>query len=173
MKISPAAANSLSGKNPGNPNYLMPAIPLEKEKEPDSHRKCDRVEYSLKITPSVTNSLESYKLTVNKFGNGKPEAYLDAIPDLKKILIGQNITTGPSTYAVARTILVGDALRAFNTNAKLVGNETVEAFKSVVRLLTKHVFPVDVLTRQKTWMRRIMRKPLTLNVKNILLVSRR
>ena len=62
--------------------------------------------------PANENS-STYKLTVLYFQARTPEELLLFIRSLKKVLVGQNITTGPNQYALARQLLQGDVLTAF------------------------------------------------------------
>jgi hypothetical protein len=41
-----------------------------------------------------------------------------------KVIVGQNITTGPGRFAMAQRILDGDALAAFNETAEKQTSET-------------------------------------------------
>jgi hypothetical protein len=61
--------------------------------------------------------------------------------DLKKILIGQNAMTGLSRYAMARRLLDGDALAAFDRAAAQLEEETAENFEDSLNALAVHVFP--------------------------------
>ena len=88
---------------------------------------------------------------------------------LQKIFAGQNITNGPNRYAVARRLLQGDALAAFNRAATTNGTETVEHFDSTIASLKAHVFPRKALTNQKRYMRRFLRKPRDMPVREFIM----
>jgi hypothetical protein len=65
---------------------------------------------------AVPANLDSqmYSMSVHFFNNGTPaEEWLMFQKDLAKVLIGQDITTGPPTYGMARCLLEGAALSKF------------------------------------------------------------
>ena len=77
--------------------------------------------------PTESDS-QTYELNVGLFRSGTPEAFLEFRRDLEKSIKGQNITTGPGKFAMARRLLAGDALAVFDQNARSVGNETSKNF---------------------------------------------
>jgi hypothetical protein len=87
---------------------------------------------------------------------------------LDKVFIGQNVTNGPGRYAVIRRLLIGDALTAFNAAANSTGTETIEHFKIAVQGLVSHVFPNRALVLQKQYMRRYLRKPIGMKIRNFM-----
>jgi hypothetical protein len=73
---------------------------------------------------------------------------------LFKVLIGQNITTGPPTYGMARRLM-----EQFNKSALLHGAETLRHYKEVMRDITLYAFPTRSLQILKRYMCRChMRK---------------
>ena len=65
--------------------------------------------YKLRTSPTSVDSLV-YKLTVLFFDNGSTEEWIKYQSNLEAVLKGQNVTSGPSKYSVAKNILKGDAL---------------------------------------------------------------
>jgi hypothetical protein len=61
-------------------------------------------------------------------------------------------------YAMAKHILDGDALTAFELAATIRGNQTVANFRACLNELTNHIFPRRSLVTQKHWMRYYLRK---------------
>ena len=79
-------------------------------------------------------------------------------------MIGQAINDGPGKYDMARRLLKGDALTAFNNAARTYSTETVATFNSSLKALTAHVFPMKALQQQKRYMRRFMKKTLKMTL---------
>jgi hypothetical protein len=109
------------------------------------------------------NDSPTYYMPVRYFNNGtSEECWLMFKKALSKVLIGQNITTGPHTYGMARRLIEGAALRKFDDSALLPvhGAETLVHYEEVMRDMTNYVFPTRALQIQKRYMRRHMRKKL-------------
>ena len=134
-----------------------PPIPLERM-VPKELTKGNYVTVKLQSVPTDPSS-QTYELNVGLFRSGTPESFLEFCRDLIKAIDGQNITTGPGKYAMARRLLAGDALAVFNQRAVEVGNETGDHFLQVLNRLTSHVFPQRALRMQKRYMRCQMTKP--------------
>ncbi len=137
--------------------FAPPPITLERPTPPEL-KKGTYVTVKLRSVPTEDNS-QTYDLNIGIFRSGTPEAFLEFRKDVEKAVIGQNITTGPGSYAMARRLLSGDALAVFNARATTTGNETTANFKLVMDALATHVFPQRALRMQKRYMRRYMRKP--------------
>ena len=136
---------------------VNPIIPLDRPTRANVS-KSDSLTFKLRAVPTEADS-STYELTVPYFKTGKPEELLNFIRDLRKIIVGQNVTTGPNQFALARRLLQGDALAAFDRAAEATGAETVVNFKTVLGELIKHVFPKRAISTQKRYMRRFLRKP--------------
>jgi hypothetical protein len=104
------------------------------------------------------NDSPTYSMPVRYFDNGTPEEWLMFQKALSKVLIGQNITTGPPTYGMARRLMEGAALSKLDESALLHGAETLVHYEEVMRDITNYVFPTRALQIQKRYMRRHMRK---------------
>eukprot|EP00957_Ditylum_brightwellii_P013540 1020815-Ditylum_brightwellii.AAC.1 len=65
--------------------------------------------YKLRTTPADATS-PVYKLSVPFFDEGTPEEWIKFRHGLAAVLKGQNVTLRPASYAVAKTLLKGDAL---------------------------------------------------------------
>eukprot|EP00957_Ditylum_brightwellii_P022821 1721534-Ditylum_brightwellii.AAC.1 len=61
---------------------------------------------------------------------------------------------GPPSYAVAKTLLKGDALTVFKQAGNTRGNQTVPHFKLCLDGAAKHVFPKKAGQTQKCYMQR-------------------
>ncbi len=71
---------------------------------------------------------------------------------------------GPSHYALARHLLQGGLLVAFNCAALVWGNEMIPNFKIVLQDLIMHVLPRCALQMQKQFMHRELCKPYMVSV---------
>jgi hypothetical protein len=153
------------GKNPHRP-FIPPPIPLERGDVPQVTKE-NSITLKLKTNPLDDHS-GTYELTVPYFRDGTPEQLLKLFENFNRIFEGQNLTTGPKRYAMARRILQDDALAAFNRKATELGNATIPNFQLCLRALATHVFPPRALQRQKRYMRRYLRKPKDMTIKQYL-----
>eukprot|EP00957_Ditylum_brightwellii_P132446 10099516-Ditylum_brightwellii.AAC.1 len=84
--------------------------------------------YKLRTTP-VDATSPIYELSVPFFDCRTPEEWIKFRRGLTAVLKGQNVTQGPASYAVAKTLLKGDALTVFEQSEITHGNQTVPHFK--------------------------------------------
>eukprot|EP00957_Ditylum_brightwellii_P098880 7532855-Ditylum_brightwellii.AAC.1 len=68
--------------------------------------------YNLCTAPANATS-PIYELSAPFFDNGTPEEWIKFQHRLQVVLKGQNVTQGPPSYAVAKTLLKGDVLMVF------------------------------------------------------------
>ena len=148
---------------PATKQYVTPAINLDPP-APKTLSKDNCLMFKLCSVPAEESST-MYELTIGYFKTGTPEELLLFLTSLKKIFVGQNITDGPNRYAIAHRLLQGDSLAAFNRAATQHGTETVAHFEDTLKSLKAHVFPRKALANQKRYMRRFLRKPRDLSVR--------
>ena len=129
-----------------------------------SPSKHESLTIKLRSDPADPTS-QTYNLSVKIFQTGTPEEWLLFVCDLQKVMTGQNITTGPTKYAMARRLMAGDAKTVFDGAAATHGNKTVANFDLCLRDVTTHVFPQRALICQKRFMRNNMRKPRDLSTR--------
>jgi hypothetical protein len=122
------------------------------------------VSFKLRAVPADPDS-QLYSLSVPYYVTGTPEQWILFRKNLDKILIGQHITTGPPTYAMTRRILEGAALAKFDDATTSRGTETMEHFSQVLDDMGNYVFPRRALQLEKRYMRRYMRKPRNLKMR--------
>jgi hypothetical protein len=136
---------------------IPPAIGLERyeRKEVPKHLA---VTFKLKNDPNAPDSA-TYEISLPKFRQGSPEAWLKLEDDFRNVFRGQGATTGPQQYAIVRRVLDGDALSVFNSHATELGNETLANLPLCFAAVAKHVFPHMALRAQRRFMTRDMRKP--------------
>lgn len=153
-------------KDHGGKRFVPPIIPLERPEEKQL-RKDQYLTFKLRSVPTDEAST-TYDLSVPFFSNGSPEELLIFLNLLNRVFVGQNVTTGPQKYALIRRLLIGDALTAFNSKAMAAGTETIDHFKIAIQGLISHVFPNRALLLQKQYMRRYLRKPLGMKIRNFM-----
>eukprot|EP00957_Ditylum_brightwellii_P052877 4009347-Ditylum_brightwellii.AAC.1 len=64
-----------------------------------------------------------YELLLPFFESRTPEEWILFRRGLTAVLMGQNITQGPPSYAAAKTLLKGDALTVFEQAEIACGNQ--------------------------------------------------
>ena len=150
--------------------HAKPPVPLKYEEE-DVPAKNEFVKVAILSNPADPDSEKNY-INFRYFKQGTPEQWLKAQEDLEKIFEGQNVTTPSGKFRLVRgQSLKGDALRMFELKARSIvdadGNVLVteDAFQASMMAVTEHVFPRNALARQKRWMRRYMKKPISLTVR--------
>eukprot|EP00957_Ditylum_brightwellii_P153635 11692006-Ditylum_brightwellii.AAC.1 len=102
MKTAPIASKS------SNPDVKRAIIPFPRP-DPRNLKKGQYHTYKLRTTPADP-TFPVYKLAVPFFDEGAPEEWIKFRRGLLEVLKGQNVTQGPASYAVAKTLLKGDAL---------------------------------------------------------------
>ena len=109
------------------PWELEMIIPFDKE-PPREVSKEDRLTFKLRSTPTDANST-TYELKTYAFECGSCEEWLEHVKTYRKIVKGQNITTGPNCFAMIKRLLKGKALIDFERIFKDEGyTESVEKF---------------------------------------------
>ena len=152
MKVASQSLDAAKGKK-----FVPPPIPFTRPVLQEL-KKNECLVMKLRSDPAVADS-QTYDLTVKYFRTGTPEEWLLFRRDLKRILSGQNITTGPAKYVMIRRLIFGDTLAVFNNAAQAHGNETNANFELSLTDVSTHIFPQRALAHQKRYMRRYMRKP--------------
>eukprot|EP00957_Ditylum_brightwellii_P159908 12171817-Ditylum_brightwellii.AAC.1 len=88
---------------------------------------------------------------------GTPEEWIKFQRGLSAVLKGQNVTQGPPSYAVANTLLKGNALMVFEQAEIAHRNQTVPHFNLCLDDVAEHVFPEKAGKIQKYYMQRNIR----------------
>ena len=94
----------------------------------------------------------TYNMNVRYFNNGTPEQWLMFQKAISKVLVGQNVTTAPPTYGMARRLMEGAALSKFDESSLRHGAKTLIHYKQVMRNITLYVFATQALQVQKRYM---------------------
>ena len=67
---------------------------------------------------------------------------------------------------LAKHLLEDGALQAFKNAVRTAGAETTQNSKVVIKAVTAHIMPKKALQKQKCHMRRFLKKPLDMKVKD-------
>eukprot|EP00957_Ditylum_brightwellii_P029498 2229371-Ditylum_brightwellii.AAC.1 len=117
-----------------NPDVKQAVIPFPRPAP--RQLKCGQLHaYKLRTTPADATS-PIYKLSVPFFD----------------VLKGQNVTQGPASYTVAKTLLKGEALMVFKQAELTHGNQTVPHYELCLDDVAKHDFPEKAGQIQKRYM---------------------
>jgi hypothetical protein len=157
---------SESGESRRRVRMIQPPIPLERP-ERLILEDGNYVSFKLRAVPQDPLS-QLYSLSIPYFSTGTPESWITFRKNLDKVLIGQNVTTGPPTYAMARRVLEGAALARFNASVIERGTETLEHFALVIDDMGAYVFPRKALEIEKRFLRRDLKKPRKLKMREFL-----
>ena len=160
MKIDLASLAATTG----NRALVIPPIPLARAIE-EKTKITEPCKFKLWSNPADKDSL-TYEVVVKNFKSGTPEEFIQTVIALEKIFKGQDITTGPEQYAMCRKVFHNEALTAFNNAATAVGNETIINLKAVFKKVAATVFPIKAYFTQKQAMRRFMRKPKEMKIRD-------
>ena len=95
-------------KKPNKTGFPAPPIPLERP-DPKELGKSSYIELKLRSVPENVDSA-LYTLTVPYFRSGTSEEWFLFTKSLFRVIEGQQLTTGPSRYSMARRLLQGDPL---------------------------------------------------------------
>eukprot|EP00957_Ditylum_brightwellii_P076777 5835474-Ditylum_brightwellii.AAC.1 len=93
--------------------------------------------YKLRTTPTDATS-PIYELSVHFFDCRTPEEWIKFRLGLAAVLKSQNVTQGPASYAVAKTLLKGDTLMVFEQLEITHRNQTVLHFELCLDDVAKH-----------------------------------
>ena len=178
MKVVPNKKNNTDRKS----GFLPPPIPLERA-ETKTLQKDDYLTMKLRSIPNKSTS-PVYELNVPYFkADGTPEEWLKFLRNFKKVIVGQDLTTGVTQFAMAQRLLMGETLAQFNKKAKDLLEEavkdaaegdviteadveTVANLQLCFQAVTVTVLPHKALQTQKRYMRRVLRKPQGMKIRD-------
>ena len=165
MKIDLAAIPSSSSKK-----RFVPPIPLERPVKAEP-KKGEYHSYKLRSNPTDASS-PTYELTVPIFNNGTCEEWLKWMLLVEEVIKGQHVTSAPGKFIVACRLLQGAALTTFDSTAALQltptgqPREDLAAFNACLEAVTVSVFPARAALMQKRYLRRFVRKPATMKIRD-------
>ena len=142
---------------------ISPAIPYQRPSKKEVNKE-DLITFKIKANPDEDSSPQ-HSITIEPFSSGTPEEFLIFGSKVEKINKGLALAKGANQYALMRQLLQGDTLGAFNTFAEAAGDENEANYASTINALTKYIFPHRALAIQKKYMRRHMRKPFGVSIR--------
>eukprot|EP00957_Ditylum_brightwellii_P123852 9441331-Ditylum_brightwellii.AAC.1 len=129
MKTAPTYKQS-------NPNVKRAVVVFQRP----SPRRLKHGQYhthKLRTTPADATS-PIYELSVPFFDKGTPKKWIKFWCGLHAVLKGQNVMQGPPGYAVAKTLLKGNALTVFEQAENTHSNQTLQNFDLCLDDVAKH-----------------------------------
>ena len=96
------------------------------------------------LKPNRFDQNYTYNLLIPMSNDRNPEEWLKWVKKFKQAAKGQNITTGPAKFSLAKLLLDSRALIAFKNAATAVTSKTNKTFRQVIKSLTEIVFPKSV-----------------------------
>ncbi len=105
-----------------------------------------------------------FNLYVTPFQYGKPEEFLKWYEKVHFIWRQNQVTTAANKYGILKTVLKGTALEVVETS---MGDEQVTnaKLKEAIDALKKLVFPHQALQTQKRYMKKDLKKPFSMDVR--------
>jgi hypothetical protein len=144
-------------------NYIPPPIPL-RVKEETKPNKGEFVKIDLKSNPANEHS-KTYSFQIKLVSHATPEEILKFIDNFNMIVRGQNITMAEDKFGMMRNLLREDCLRVFEQGAVEAGEVSDQSFLTCVHKLVTYCFPKNALAIQKRYMRRFLRKPRDMKIR--------
>eukprot|EP00957_Ditylum_brightwellii_P032252 2443777-Ditylum_brightwellii.AAC.1 len=141
-----------TSKQQSNPDVKQAVIAFTRP-TPRHLKYCQFHTYKLCTTPTDATS-PTYELSIPFFDEGTPKEWIKFRRGPQAVLKGQNVTQGPPSYAVAKTLLKGDVFTVFEQAEITHGNQTVPHFELCLDDMVKHVFPEKAGQTQKCYMQR-------------------
>jgi hypothetical protein len=136
----------------------LPVVPLQPPELKEA-KKGDYIKLQLKANPDDPTS-EGYSINILLFGCGSASEWIEWQKTFDKVKNGLNLTQLESKYNMVRSLLKGEALRAFEIKSKdLGGVESLENFTYCIQAIAHTVFPQKAMARQKRYMHQALRKP--------------
>ena len=106
-KVSKGYIKKMKAKDP----FVIPLEPVVSK----SVEEAKTMKFKLQSDPLMATR-QTYKMTARVFTKGTPGEWLEQRKDIKKVLIGQNITSGPNQFVMERRRLADKALNNFKTS---------------------------------------------------------
>eukprot|EP00957_Ditylum_brightwellii_P031215 2365885-Ditylum_brightwellii.AAC.1 len=130
MRMAPTS------KQQSNPNVKQAVIAFTNPSP--RHLECGQfLTHKLRTSPADV-TLPTYELSVPFFDKGTPEEWIKFRRGLQAVLKGQNITQGPPSYTVAKTLLKSNVLTVFKQAEITHRNQTVTNFELCLDDVAKH-----------------------------------
>ena len=167
-----ATVTSGDGKKPtagGQPCLtLVPGVKSDVD-------ETELVQFSLKVRAGSAVNAPIYKRKVARFTCGTPAEWIAVLEALDEIFNQNSVTTALDRENVIRTILRGDSWTAYESSIQESRVNpvnmaeplalTVDMVNTALKAVSHEVFPHRALVNQLAWMKRRMRKPATMSIR--------
>ncbi len=153
------------------PNNISIPIPLKEQKadsgsiidkvsEPE---RADVVSFLCRVNPTTPDG-EKYKKYIPVFETGKPEVLLQLFISIEEVWRQNQVTTAANKYYTLKTALKGNALQIVETS---IGNNNItnSCLEAAINDLKQEVFCHQALQIQRHYMRRDVKKPMSLTTR--------
>ena len=133
------------------------------------------VQFSLKVRAGSAVSAPTYKRKVARFTSGTPSEWIAVLEALEEIFAQNSVTVALDRENVIRTILREDSWTAFESsieesrvNPADLTNPLpldIDMINTALKAVSHEVFPHRALVNQVNWMKRRMRKPFNMTIR--------
>ena len=166
------SANTTDSRKPGAGG--QPCLTLVPAAKGDVD-ETELVQFSLKVRAGSAISAPTYKRKVARFTCGTPAEWIAVLEALEEIFAQNSVVTAQDRENVIRTILRGDSWTAFESsivesrvNVENMAEPlalSIEMISTALKAVSHEVFPHRALVNQLNWMKRRMRKPFNMSVR--------
>ena len=146
-------------------------VPVEKKDVDET----ELIQFTLKVRAGSATNAPTYKRKVARFETGTPAEWISVLEALDEIFLQNSVATAQDRENVIRTILRGDSWTAFESsiqesriNVENMAEPlalTVDMVSTALKAVSQDVFPHRALVNQCNWMKRRMRKPANMSVR--------
>ena len=163
MKVSSAKANNngSNGRNTFAKNLLAPISFYPKvdsssglDDEKPSEHDHDEMVHEVRYDPANADS-QTYNIYLSPFDAGSVEQWLKFLTKLQLIITRNGLMTSPVKFNLMQSLLKGEALQHFNNKAQELETETYPHHKTCLNMVSKHIFPKNMLQMQKCYLRKV------------------
>lgn len=159
--------NPIPCKQTKKTHTSMMVIPLVKVVTIKDEDK-EYLTFKLRSDPLNEKSI-TYSVQLAPFNVGLPEEWLKHLKTLKVIFKVQNLTRAGDKFVMTKILLRGQAFSVIENKISTDNlSENSANLEKALLTVTADVFPTNALAQQKWAMRRLIRKPLTMKVTNLL-----
>ena len=133
------------------------------------------IQFALKVRAGSAVNALTYKRKVARFTGGTPAEWIAVLEALDEIFLQNSVSAPLDRENVIRTILRGDSWTAFESSVQESRVNpaapavplplTIEMVDTALKAVSNEVFPHRALTNQVGWMKRRMRKPATMSIR--------
>lgn len=150
-----------------------PVIGLQRKSEYDSGKEIKAEQVTCHNDPAAKDTSDTYKVKVRYLSEGTPEDVLNYFRQIRRVHAGQGLGNEAADvkakFKLIERTLEGAALGHWqNAKEEIVGsqNETQTRYEKVVDKFKSHFFPKHAAAKQKRALKRTLRKPADMSVRD-------